>query len=58
MVDIESMYLQHCIPAVDQSSLKFLWFDHGDLHVAVVEMHMTSPAFGITSSGDNAAFLL
>ena len=44
MADIESLYLQCRVPAVDQSSLKFLRFDQGDLHRPVVDMRMTSQA--------------
>ena len=42
MADIESLYLQCRVPAVDQPSLRFLWLDQGDLHWPVVGMCMTS----------------
>ena len=58
MADIESMYLQCRVPVLDQSSLKFLWFDRGDPNHEIVDLQMMSQAFAITSSRGNAGLLL
>ena len=58
MADIKSMYLQCRVTADDQQSLQFLWFQDGDSRQEIIDLHMTSQAFGVTSSGGNAGYLL
>ena len=58
MTDIRSMYLQCQVTTDDQHSLKFLWYRDGDPKWEIVDLDMTSQAFGITSLGGNARYLL
>ena len=58
MADIKSTYLQCLVITEDHKSLKFLWFRDGDPKKEVIDMCMTSQAFGVTSSGGNAGYLL
>jgi hypothetical protein len=56
--DIQAMFHQVLVPAQDQSALRFLWWENGDLNRPPIDYCMTRHVFGLRSSPSCAALAL
>ncbi|CAH8289050.1 unnamed protein product [Schistosoma bovis] len=56
--DVEEMLMQVNVPESDRGASRFLWWQEGDMSREPSEFHMTTHAFGVTSSPFRANFAL